>query len=809
MKNSLEKYHKKRDFTKTKEPKGKVLKTKNFRFVIQKHDATRLHYDFRIEHNGVLVSWAVPKGLPYKSSEKHLAMHVEDHPLHYFDFEGIIPEGNYGAGSVIVWDSGNYWVPNASDAKDVEKMISEGYEKGEIKLVLNGRKVKGLFALVRFKKAGENAWLFIKDKDEFDGKDFTKKEKSVKTGKSLKDIEQKQKESSLKFTKPMLATLGEKAFDDKDYFFEEKLDGYRTIAVCDRESVELFSRKGESMNKKFSSIVDSLKKLKIIGIFDGEIVAYDEDGKASFQSIQNANNDTEIKYHIFDILNLNGVPTIDLPLLQRKKYLKKAIPKNKKDILVTKFIKEKGKDLFKKTLESSEGVMAKKIDSKYIPGERTSDWIKIKNQMRQEFVIGGITKPKGGREGFGSLLVGYYKGKKLIYAGHIGTGFNDELISALMKSFKKIKRNDSPFADFEGEKPLQFFVDPLIIIEVSFAGWTNDKMIRQGSFVGIRTDKLPKEAVKESPHSLKSKLDFEGIISNPEKIYFPQKKYTKNDLATYYLQIAPTLIQYLKDRPQNLNRQPNGIKGENFFQKDIEFELPDYIETFDIKRDKAKQQKDELDKEITYILCQNKETLLYLVNLGCIEINPWLSRVKSIEKPDFMLFDIDPSGVKFPQVIKVVKALYELLESIGIKPFVKTSGKRGIHLYTNLGAKYSYEESRNFAYAIAQIMESKFPDLISLERSPAKRKNKVYIDYLQNRQGQTTASVYSARPTEFASVSTPLKFEEINSKLDPMDFTIKNTLKRLDKVGDLWEGLLKSKVDLHKSLKLLSKLIEK
>ena len=596
----------------------------------------------------------------------------------------------------------------------------------------------------------------------------------------------------------MKATLGEKPFDDPNYLFEEKLDGYRVIAVIDEE-VNLYSRNGENMNRKFTEIRETLESVKTPCILDGEVVAYDKKGKAAFQLIQNDEGRSHLTYHVFDILNLNGISTVDLPLIERKKFLKKVI-KDKMRVKVTKVVKGKGKKLFKRTLKNTEGIIAKKVDSKYYPGERSVEWVKIKNSLREEFVIGGVTKPNGNRTGFGSLIVGYFKKKKLVYVGHIGTGFDERMIESLTKSFKRIKRKDSPFDNYEGDKTVQFWVEPIIVCEASFAEWTRDNMIRQATFLGIRTDKLPKQVDK-------SDSILESIISKPEKILFPQKKYTKLDLAKYYLEVAPIILPYLKDRPQNMNRQPDGIKGISFYHKDIEFELPDYVETYDYKRDKPKEQKDgeEIDKEITYILCQNAETLVFMANLGCIEVNPWLSRVENIDRPDFLVFDIDPSGVDFEIVVKVAKDLYKFLEKLEIQPFVKTSGKRGIHLYSFLNQKYSYDESRNFAQLVAKIFEQKYPGIISLERSPKDRKNKIYIDYLQNRKGQTTAAVYSARPTESASVSTPLKFSELNNKLDPLKFDIKNTLKRIDKVGDLWEEIWERETDLAKSLRLLQK----
>lgn len=807
MSKKLQDYNKKRNFKETSEPEGKLLAprsskggvgdvTGKFRFVIQKHAATRLHFDFRIELDGVLVSWAVPKGLPFKSAERHLAMHVEDHPVSYYDFEGNIPEGNYGAGNVIVWDWGNYWVPHAEDEKDVEKKLKAGIKKGEVKLILNGEKVKGMFALVRFKRAGDDAWLFIKDKDEFEGKDFTQKNKSVKSGKTLEELEEEHQEKP-EFISPMKATLGEKAFDSQEYIFEEKFDGYRIIAVLNKKKVDIFSRNGKNYNKKFPEIVEELKKYNIKAVLDGEVVAFDKKGNQDFHLINKEENRADLKYFVFDILNFNGTPTIELPLTERKKILKKVV-KNTKAIKRTKTTKGKGKALFKKV--KGEGIIAKKVDSKYVPDSRSSEWVKIKNTLREDFIIGGVTKPKGQRSGFGALLLGYYKKDKFIYVGRVGTGFDEKLIKALAKTLKKIEVKNSPFEDFDVKKDIQFWVKPVVTIEAEFRGWTPEKMLRQASFIGIRTDKLPQQVNNE--YSMMDK-----ILSHPEKVYFPQKKYTKLDLAQYYKEISPILLPYLKDRPQNLNRFPEGIDGHSFYHKDMEFELPDYVKTIDIKRDDPKEDKNgKLDKEITYMLCQNVESLIYMVNLGCLEINPWLSTIDNLANPDYIVFDIDPDKTDWKEVTKIARELYNFLEEIELPTFIKTSGKRGIHLYGYLGKKNSYEDSRNFVKLIGTMLESKYPKIVSMERSPKDRKGKIYMDYLQNRDGQTTASVYSARPTKEATVSMPIKITELTARLDPTKFTIKNALKRVEKSGDLWDGIKKKKVSLKKSLKLLKEI---
>lgn len=806
MKDLLKEYNQKRDFSQTSEPVGKISASKQMRFVIQKHDATRLHYDFRIEYDGVLKSWAVPKGLPYKSSERHLAMQVEDHPLSYFDFEGIIPEGNYGAGEVIVWDLGNYWVPHATNEKEANEKIKTGFKKGEIKLILNGKKVKGLFALVRFKKAGDNAWLMIKDKDEYEGVDFSKNEKSVKTGKTLNQLALKPIHESapsfakateakqLEFIKPMLASMGEKIPESEDYLFEEKFDGYRMIAVIDHGKVNLFSRNGVNWNIKFPQVAKDLTSIKTDCVLDGELVAYDQKGNTTFQMLQNHLDADHLKYHIFDILNLNNISTLQLPLLERKKYLAKVV-KSHKHIVLTNYQIGSGKEFFK-TMKTKEGMIAKKLTSKYIPGDRSHEWLKFKNRLRDEFVIAGVTKPTGSRFGFGALEIGYYQKDKLIYAGRVGTGFDDKLIKKLFTNLQKIKRKDSPFSDYDGDKSVQFWVEPILICEVTFAGWTTENLILQASFVGLRIDKLAHQV--KGDYSL-----LEKIITKPDKVFWPEKNYTKLDLAKYYFEVSPILLPYLKDRPQNLNRHPDGIHGISFYHKDIEINLPDYVQTTNIKREEVRRDKDGTDQQISYLVCQNVETLIYMANLGCIEINPWLSKITDLTKPDYLVFDVDPGDVDFGDVIKIARALYNLLEQIDIKPFIKTSGKRGIHIYAYLAAKYSFIDARNFAELVSKIILNKYPQIVSLERSPAKRKHKIYIDYLQNRQGQTTASIYSVRPNQFAGVSMPITVSELTATLDPSNYHMKNALKRIDKVGDLWKDIKKYPVDLSKALQKL------
>ncbi|MEO6729069.1 MAG: DNA ligase D [Candidatus Dojkabacteria bacterium] len=819
---ALEKYNQKRDFKQTKEPEGKVSKDRKNTFVVQKHVATRLHFDFRIEHNGVLLSWAVPKGVPVSSAEKHLAMMVEDHPVSYYDFEGTIPEGNYGAGTVMVWDYGDYTVPGATTPEEIDKAISEGLEKGDLKLELTGAKLAGIFALVRFKKAGDNAWLFIKDKDEYEGLKIKDEDLSAKTGKTMEEIENSDKvwdsdkkkeikqEHEVKqlpdrMTLPMLASLSEDAFDNEEWIFESKLDGYRAIAHLDGKKVKLISRNQIDLNSKYPEIVVALEQLEINAVLDGEITVLNKKKIPQFQLLQNYPRDKEgvIQYNVFDLLSLDNLDLRTLPLIDRKNALETLSKKIKfpNNILINDYVKTKGKALFKEMIKRGfEGVVAKKADSIYMSGERSDNWKKFKSSKEMECLICGYTEPQGNRKSFGSLLLGKYKYGKLVYLGNTGSGFDDANLKDIKELLDKKIRKDSPFEDNSQIPKKSIFVEPVIVTDVNYAEVTSEGMLRQAIFQRIRDDKTPKDITQnESQNSNEEiqKIDNPlSLISHPDKVYWPDDKYTKMDLAKYYLEVADFILPYLKDRPQNMNRHPDGIKGISFYHKDYEQKHPDFVKTYGIYSDSSK-------KVVDYILCNNLETLLFLANLGCIEMNPWVSTIDSIENPDYLIFDIDPNDVDFKFTVDVALKIHDLLDKIEMDNYIKTSGKRGLHINIPLGGKYTYENSREFSEIVARWLENQLPDLISLERSPDKRKGKIYIDYLQNRQGQTTASVYSARPVIKASVSTPLKWSEVTHKLDPKDYTIKTMAKRLDKVGDLWKPVLGKGIDMKKAVKNL------
>ncbi|MDB5260409.1 MAG: ATP-dependent ligase LigD phosphoesterase module / ATP-dependent ligase LigD polymerase [Candidatus Nomurabacteria bacterium] len=607
--------------------------------------------------------------------------------------------------------------------------------------------------------------------------------------------------------KPMLATLANAPFDSEDYIYEIKLDGYRALAEVNERKVDLYSRNLKSFTEKYPDIVNLLKKVKENVLFDGEIVAYDKSGNASFQSLQNmeSNKDIKIEYVIFDLLYFEGKNIMYKPLLERKDILENILKKYPK-LTYSSHVKGKGKELFKQAVSKNlEGIMAKEINSKYTPNKRSESWLKIKHHQGDEAIIAGFTEPKGSRSYFGSLVLGQYKDNgEFTFVGHTGTGFNQTILKDLYSQMKTLKVSNSPF---KSKVPLNSpitWIKPSLIAQIKFAEWTGGGIMRQPVYLGLREDKKIREVKKEKVKIMKTKtiksnnIKQKAELTHLDKVYFPKGNVTKGDVINYYEKISPIILKYLKDRPESLNRHPNGVGKPNFFQKNVTGELPPFVSTYKRTADSTKE-------DVNYIVCQNKETLLYMANLGCIEINPWNSRIAKPDYPDWMVIDLDPGENTLDELIKVAQEVKKVLDMSCEKSYVKTSGKTGIHIFVPLGAKYPFEQVKNFSELLVKIVNKKLPEITSLERSPAKRKKKIYLDYLQNNIGQTIAAPYSLRPTEDATVSTPLKWAEVKKGLNPKKFTIKTIFKRIHKYGDVWEGILKDKVDLKKAITCLEK----
>jgi len=915
---ALTKYKQKRNFKETPEPTGGKADKNQLHFVIQKHDASHLHYDFRLEMEGVLKSWAVPKGPSLDPSVKRLAMMVEDHPYDYKNFEGIIPSG-YGAGTVIVWDEGTYEssLINTNDKKLQDKDLRKQLNQGNLKVTLHGKKLKGEFALVKTKGMGENSWLLIKHKDKYaTDTDVLKKDKSVISKKTLQQIEKtsknfyssnRVKEATAKSKKaialskrkdvkgaikkneasemneillkkappakfpttltPMLATLVDEPFDEKGWVYEIKWDGYRALAFMNKDKVELKSRNDKSFNEKFYPIYERIKKWNINAIVDGEIVVIGDRGISHFGNLQNwrSEADGELVYYVFDILWLDGKNLMNLSLLERREILQKIMPDDDR-IRLSQLFKESGTKFFNAAQKNGlEGIIAKKADSVYNAGDRTRDWLKIKANKRQEMIIGGYTINEDTSKPFSALLVGVFDKKKLRYTGKVGTGFSLKKQEELLKLFKPLITTKIPFEEApDVNKPSRFrakpphataiWLKPQLVCEVNYAEMTADGIMRHPSFEGMREDKKAREVIKETametkqimekPSSTKASViksnkkaqpafaeasaDKDEVTNylkpakdttrktllNPtdetqvrtinghelkfthlNKYYWPKEKITKRDLLNYYYQVAPYMLPYLKDRPQSLNRHPGGITEPGFYQKDVTGKAPDWVETF-----LYHSEDDQRDKH--YLVAKDDASLLYMASLGCIEINPWSSRIQSPDYPDWCIIDLDPADKNsFDQVIEAAQVTRDVLTQLGVAGYCKTSGSTGLHIYIPLGANYTYEQSKEFAKVVVTLVNRELPKFTSLERAVKARNGKMYLDFLQNRAQATIAAPYSVRPKPLATVSMPLHWEEVKKGLKMRDFTIFNAFDRLKNEGDIFKPVLGKGIDLKRVIK--------
>lgn len=841
---SLSKYNQKRDFKQTREPKGKIEKSASeLIFVVQKHAASHLHYDFRLEMDGVLKSWAVPKGPSMDPEVKRLAMMVEDHPYSYKDFEGTIPEGNYGAGNVIVWDNGTY-TSDEKTASDEKKLLSD-LAKGHLSFILKGKKLKGEFSLVKLHGKQENAWLLIKKNDKYASEeDILEKNKSVISKRSLEQLVEKSEKLTSKseekttekkavkkksnpkadiaeFLKPMLASVSEKPFDDDEWIFENKYDGYRTIAVINPQQVDLFSRNELSFNANFKPIAEELKQIDHTVVLDGEIVVENDAGRADFQLLQNymKTGIGNLKYYVFDLLNLDGNLITELSLLERKELLKILFNKYPfSNVSYSEHTLGDGIKQFEKAVKNkTEGIIAKRADSTYTINRRSTNWLKIKTANEEEAIIIGITEPRNSRKYFGALLLGQYDGKKLQYIGKCGTGFTETTLKDLYNKLETLFTAKSPLDEKIPIRDKIQWVNPKVVCQVKFSEWTQDQHLRHPVYLGIRIDKKAEEVFLSFPKDDSTQLNSDEMTITPEnkkektendydlkvgktvlhltnqnKVYFPKDGITKGDIIHYYNEVSELILPYLKDRPESMNRFPNGIDSPSFYQKDVDVDkIPKWLKT-------KKVFSESNNADIDYLICNNKETLLYMANLGCIEMNPWNSTTKHIQNPDWLVIDLDPAGNDFAPVVTTALVVKEVLDELETECLCKTSGASGLHIYIPLGAKYDYDSIKILGELIAKEVQSRLPDITSIERSIKKRKNKLYIDFLQNRRGQTLAAPYSVRPKPGATVSTPLEWSEVNEKLHPSQFTIKNVLKRFEKKGDLWTPVLSKGADIKK-----------
>jgi bifunctional non-homologous end joining protein LigD len=779
-KGDLTVYRRKRDAARTPEPmpaprrsRGSSAKQKPI-FVVQRHDARRLHYDFRLERGGALASWAVPKGVPLETGQRALAVHVEDHPLDYATFEGEIPQGEYGAGTVEIWDRGTY-------------ELVEEKKNGGLTVRLDGTRLQGLWTLIPAKLDGDpKNWLLMRKRDD-----------GAKAGRDA---------APRRRYEVMLATPDEHVPSGDSWLFEVKWDGYRALAYLRGGEAQLLSRKGNDLTVRFANVAKELAKAVKTPdcVLDGEVCALDEEGRPSFSAMQQGKPGTPIVYEAFDVLEVDGEPLVDLPLRERRERLEGLLDRRYTTVRLSDAF-EDGDALYQAALEQRlEGIVAKRADSPYRQGRRTREWLKIKTHGRQEFVIAGYTKGQGRRSGrFGSLVLGVWRGDELAYAGNVGTGFTDKVIDELLAKLRPLEQEESAFRVVpkmpKVRKADVVWVRPELVCEVEFVEWTHDGRLRAPSFQGLREDKTAREVHREEALPTELRVGRRTLkLSNLDKVFFPDDGITKGDLLAYYRSVAPVLLPHLENRPFTLKRYPDGIAGGHFFQKDAPKHMPDWIPTrqFEVStRDSPRQL-----RKIQAPLVNDELALLWMVNMGCIDLNTWYSRVDKPARPDFVLFDLDPAAdAGFADVVAVALLVKEVLDALGLVGFVKTSGSDGMHVLVPVERRCTYDQTREFAEIVAGTLARTHQGLVTTEWSKAKRRG-VLIDANQNGEGKTIASAYSVRPHPGAPVSTPLRWDEVREGLDPKAFGTDAVLARIEQHGDLFEGVLTERQSLGQAL---------
>ncbi|HEY7985451.1 MAG TPA: DNA ligase D [Methylophilaceae bacterium] len=827
----LSKYWQKRDFDITPEPRGSMVASgKELAFYIQKHHARRLHYDFRLELNGSLKSWAIPKGPSLDPKDKRLAVHVEDHPMSYGTFEGDIPAHQYGAGHVLLWDRGT-WEPIGDPA--------QSYKDGSMKFRLHGVKLAGKWALVRMKsaavKSDKENWLLIKEKDE-EAKTGDEAEVTENHPESVKHLSGKQKtileekpptitsppEEAMQTPmpesyQPQLATLAAKAPASDEWLVEIKYDGYRALTRIDHGKVAMYSRNGNDWSKKWGDLVKALKKLEVSQAWlDGEVVALAEDGSISFQELQNAarlGKKVRLAYFIFDLMYLNGHDLTQLPLIDRKELLKTMLDKvdPASGLYYSPHIEGSAQDSFQDACtHRMEGVVVKRKDGEYHQF-RSNDWLKVKCSQRQEFVIAGYTDPAGSRERFGALLLGVYDAEgALRYAGRVGTGFDAESLAAIAKLTAKLHRPDPAFVDPPTGQSAHgvHWLEPKLVAEVQFAQWTDSGLIRHSSFLALRSDKPATEIVHERPlngkqvealakpepssrpSSTNAIENIAGVrLTHPSKVLIAEGEVTKHDLASYYQHVEQWILPHLIDRPLSIVRCPDGTDKECFFQKHATSMADTAIQRIVVPTS-AK------DKE--YMLANDLPAIISLVQMGVLELHTWGASKGHLDKPDRLIFDLDPDeGLEWQYVIDAAQLTKGLLSEIGLESFLKTSGGKGLHVVVPIVPQHDWATIKNFTKAFAAHMEKQIPDRFTANISKNKRHGKIFIDYLRNGSGATAIAAFSTRTKPHATVSMPIFWDELQSGIKNESFTIATAPKRLDRLKeDPWKDYwrLKQKI---------------
>lgn len=882
----LAEYHQKRNLDKTPEPAGGKASGKALQFVVQKHAASHLHYDFRLEMRGVLKSWAVPKGPSLDPAVRRSAFMVEDHPYDYKDFEGNIPKGNYGAGSVIIWDQGSFEpVEEKKSRKEQESHLMQQLHKGKLEIVLHGKKLKGKFRLIHLPERGENNWLLVKIKDEHaTKKDILLKDASVVSGltveqmaenkeaetwqsnrsakhkneagnspvESLKKLLKKAKKAPMpRQVLPMSATLVPQPFQDEEWMYELKFDGYRIISHMEKDKVLLQSKSFLNFTRNFEPVTIALQQLNINAVLDGEVIAVNAEGRPDFQALQKKKPDLPLQYYVFDILWYEGRDLRQLPLFERKEILRSVISPG--DVIRFSDDFEDGVALFEHVQQLGlEGIIAKRKDGIY-QSRRSKDWLKIKTIAEADVVLGGWTESESNKK-FRSLLFGYYEKGKLEYFGHVGHGFNAKNIPGITAELKRLATKRKPFrGEVETSTPAHW-LRPERVIRIHFDDITGSGKIRKPArFIAFRDDINPEDVsnptaemktveagrlrersqVSNSEQSeagnpppkkrgrkssmqlnedsnwpeidkqVVTREDVLDIEGNELRLVNLDKEYwegiTKGGLVNYYIRMAPYLLPHLRDRPLSLHLKLIRPNAPGMYIKDMEGRAPLFADIHTTPRKHRKAGKRDV---IDYLVCNNLPTLVWAVNLGCIDLNPWTSRTTNEHEPDFIIIDLDPSDEDFKKAITTARAAKEFFDTHKLKAFVKTSGKTGIHLFLPCRG-FDFKQARAIADNICSCIHELVPSITTTNVSVNSRGSKLYLDPNQNDYADTVASAYSARPHGKPTVSAPLDWREVNDRLSPDQFTVLNMEARLKKKGDLFAGVMDEKIAMKNSKQLL------
>jgi bifunctional non-homologous end joining protein LigD len=829
---SLDKYRAKRNFKITVEPEGTARNEAKHdaTFVIQRHHASRLHYDFRLEINHTLKSWAIPKGPSLDPKDKRLAVHVEDHPLEYASFEGTIPVKQYGAGEVITWDRGTWRVEggtgntaNAANAGSAEA----AYKAGKIKFELFGEKLHGHWTLVRTRLGQDEHvastthhkenWLLIKERDDA-ARSATEYDVTVALPDSVNKLSTAAKSPLPAKMKPQLATLALSAPNGADWAYELKLDGYRILARIDAGGdIHTYTRNGLDWSKKLPATINAIANLGLKNCWlDGEIVAIAEGGKPSFQLLQNAfaSGQTQaIQYYLFDVLFANGRDLRGEPWEARRAVLDALITKNKSPLVgVTQILKQDTKELLQSICHHGlEGLIGKRRDAPYESG-RSSSWIKLKCLQRQEFVIGGFTNPQGARLGFGALLLGVYEAKKLRHVGRVGTGFDESGMAILHKSLKALETTDTPFFNAPktaGSKAIHW-VKPTLVAEVSLAGWTADGSIRHAVFIALREDKPPVQIKREMPTTMAAvaskvasakkaesvTINNGMVVTHAHRVIDTSTGFTKLDMVLYYEKIAPQMLPHLIDRPVAMVRVPDNIQGEQFFQKHLgKYAIADALLLPD------------LDPGHAPLVALNTETaLVNAAQLNVVEFHTWNAIAKSINCPDRLIFDLDPdSALPWQKVVEAAKLMRTILQELGLVSFLKTSGGNGLHVVVPLLRRHTWAASKDFAKAVSNHLAKTIPALFSAKMGAQNRIGKVFVDYLRNGRGSTTACAFSVRARSGLGVSMPISWQQLDEVKASNEFDIitAHSFLKMQK-NDPWSDYEKSRQSIAHAIKILA-----